>query len=371
MKLKQKYTRFGFTGFLMMLGLFVSAFILIYIADIIIIELKQKNILKQFENEDYYYINVTESLDEETSIEILENLINTLGKTRCNSSFDSTVNYIENQYEMFITELMININESPEMITQEGKKFLVSSEKSENTLIIGKSILKYSDDNVLIVNDIPVEISCVLNNEYSSGIDYSMFMIWDNCTENMKEKILKNMYERMISGFLKIKLYGNYPTNEDYQLIMESLKEYPVVLEKDEEISAPNEHLDATNRLLNIIFLPVCILFSLYTCFSISFLWLSQRKKEISIRKAFGFSNIQIFRMLVVDILFLSVPSVSIAIISNVVFRFIIGDYAVFNNLSWLKFIIIFIGMILEVVLCAFYLFQRLDKLVLSEEIKS
>ena len=42
MKIKHRYTRFGFSGFLLMLGLFVSAFILIYIADIIIIELKQK-----------------------------------------------------------------------------------------------------------------------------------------------------------------------------------------------------------------------------------------------------------------------------------------------------------------------------------------
>ena len=42
MKIKHRYTRFGFSGFLLMLGLFVSAFILIYIADIIIIALKQK-----------------------------------------------------------------------------------------------------------------------------------------------------------------------------------------------------------------------------------------------------------------------------------------------------------------------------------------
>ncbi|MBP1566263.1 MAG: ABC transporter permease [Oscillospiraceae bacterium] len=371
MKIKHRYTRFGFSGFLLMLGLFVSAFILIYIADIIIIELKQKNVLTQFENQNYYWIDKQENIDDDMTKEILEQIIITSQSTNCNVCFDNTVNDISNQLEQFEIELIINMNEYPEMITQTGEKISFPLESTQNPIILGKSMLKYCEDNILMVNEIPTEVSYVLNDEYSSGIDYSMYMFWNNCNDDMKEKLLENMVERMQSKFLRIKLYSNSSIDDDYQLILDSLKDYPVVLEKEENIKQENYHLDATNKLLNMIFLPVCILFSLYTCFCISFLWLSQRKKEISIRKAYGFSNLQIFKMLIVDILFLSIPSVIIAVISNIVFRFIINDRMIFDSLSLAKFAMICVGMISEVILCAFYLFQRLNKLILTEEIKS
>ncbi len=374
MKIINKYTKFGFSGILLMIGLFIASFVLLYAADVAVMLLKEKNIIRQFKYEDYYRLDIqgSNNLEYETEQQIVDSIISASDKMKCNVSFDNAFNDINNLIEQYDMHLILHSQEYPDLKTQEGKKIVFPVTECNNALIAGVSIAGMCDDQRNIsVNDIQVPVKYVLKDEYSSGIDFSMYMFWENCDDNMKQSLKEKLCDRLGEGHLIIKLSGNSSIDESFKSLEDSLKDYPVRLTYFNTKQNENSYQSAWDKFLNFLFLPSCILFSVFTCFSISWLWLSKRKKEIVIRKAYGYSGSQIFYMLFKDILFFSIPPVFLSVFTSLVYRLIINDPPSFDIYLLYKLLIICLGMILIVCLSALNTFSRINKMNLSKEIKS
>ena len=374
MKIINKYLKFGFSGILLMIGLFLVFFVLLYSADFLVVLLKENNVLRQFENENYYRIEIQDysNFDYDTENQIIETIIAASDTMDCNVWFDNTVNDINNLIEIYQMHLIIRSQEYPDLKSKDGKKIKFPVAECSNALIAGVSIAELCDDQQnILVNGIKVPVKYFLKDEFSTGIDYSMYMFWENCDENMKQSLKQKLCERLECGILEVKLSGNSSIEENFIILEDSLKDFPVRLFNITEIQKKEIYENEWDKFLNLLFLPSCVLFSIFTCFSVSWLWLSKRKKEIIIRKAYGYSGGQIFVLLFKDILFFSIPSLLLALITSLVYKIIINDIPDFDIYMFYKLAIICLGMIFIVCICALKMFSGISKMNLSAEIKS
>lgn len=355
-----KLNRFGVTGLLFMLGLAITAFVLMNIADVVSRIQKEEKGINKFAYSEKYWITPVDNEDFHLRAPALApKVISATQNVNCNASFYELAVNIEHQIDYSFVELVMNHPDDPKLISRDKRPIDVNFQKDGNAIIIGESMIAVTengDGRFLNFNGVIVPIAEILKNNSPSKIDNSIYAFWDCVDESLREYLTSRITERLSQLTLQIHFYDDDSIDDVRSFIGEmselGLKCEPV----GTYMGLGYEGTDAENlwyRVYNIIILPICIIFAVFTCFSASYLWLLSRTKEISIRKAYGYSNVKILSLIIIDEISFAVPSIITALIVQFVFCLFTDSLDFFDISFVLKFAFVCVGMPIITALCA------------------
>ncbi|WP_295077992.1 FtsX-like permease family protein [Ruminococcus sp.] len=358
--------RFGLNGIVFILGLVISSFVLINTIDI------SSRIAKEDESNNMYSENIQyrlrycgkSKLSEENCYNVVNDIINSLRDLNCNASIEGVGICINNQIDNMFPKIIINTQDDYKLQLNNNK--IVSSNIYEYELIVGESIIKLSDIqnvNQLHVADMSVPIQGVLKNNNAASIDYSILFIYDNCNENLKQYLTNQICDVFRDFNIKVNLYSDYPIDKESNKFIGNMKSLDVACENYISKYKGSDYQNYWYRFYNKIFITICLVFSLFTCFSLSFLWILGRKKEIAIRKAFGFSDFSIFKLLMKDIAKLTVSATLISIVVEIVYCIVFNNLSFFDKYFIVKFLAVYLGASIIGTLCALNLMKEVSKI--------
>ena len=114
-------------------------------------------------------------------------------------------------------------------------------------------------------------------------------------------------------------------------------------------------------RYYNSIFMGISLILSVLNCFTVSYLWILTRKKELAIRKAYGYSIPQITGMILRDVMKLCIPACFLAELIQFIYITVVGE-EIFTGQMFFKIFIVCMGMILIAILNALHMIQHIKK---------
>lgn len=211
-----------------------------------------------------------------------------------------------------------------------GDKLGYADKSSDKDVVIGKDFSEYVNNNKISLDGVEYSVVAVDYNKSDSEYDYSILTWYEDITEFTKEKIessealsiriLSDRYQATeIFNNLKDIITGIYPDSRVYI--------------EENEISLENY-----NETAYVEYYFMVYLFCVLNCMIAAQFWIMERKREIAIRKAYGFSSMKIFKILYLE--FTKIATISMGIcfvfkvltdkISNKAFVF---ELSVFNLL--------------------------------------
>lgn len=230
----------------------------------------------------------------------------------------------------------------------------------KNAVIIGESLEKYiiveDGKKYLDIDNERYNVIGILENNMSAGIDTSVYILWDTMDAGIKNEWMSQdlvfneiYYESNISGGL---FYDEFSTGA---------AEYGIELDDmgaaRNEVDYQNEWYKVTNKLL----LSVGLVFSVFTCFSVSYLWLLNRRKELAVRMSYGYSGWQIFKLLFTDTLRLMIPAFFISVIVQLIYGIFLDKAVLSGEMFLLRICVVFAGIFVIVMVNTLYLMRKLQ----------
>ncbi len=374
MKKNIKINRYGIAGFLFIIGLIISTFVLFNTVDVVSRIVREDKANKSYKYEERYFISYNYNnniLTEEDYVSKTKELLESLKKLDCNVSICDVGINVNNQIDDMFIELIINSKEDFCLYSQ--NECYIKPNMYKNKIFVGENILDLTlnkDRNTLIISDFIIEIADVLKNDNASGIDYRILGYLDDFDELKKNYFYKCMAERLSFGILLIDLYGNEPIDDSVDTLYSTLNNSSLVYTKYIPTYEGNDYQNYWYRFYNKIFISACVIFSVFTLFLLSYLWLANRKKEISIRKTYGYSGFEIFMLLVGDITKLCLISYLFAFILEIIYCLFFSDFSFFDSLFPLKLFAIFLGILFISILCALNLIRLVSTISPIDAIK-
>lgn len=330
MKIK-KIFRHSYVSALFVVGLAISCFVLINVSDLVSNMLRDNQNLHEYKFEKYVTVSAMNmeslTLDALTCAEEV---------TQGNIFVQSPVELNKSLDQYTIRVLMKQNEETGLSYTKLDK------ESQKNGAIIGESlkskILKDSDGYYVELSGIRIPIIGILDNKLTGGVDTSFYLFWEKCDENLQHKL--------ITLFDNYDFY--YASHEDiqdsYLEFIEILtskgfnaEEYDVIYSGDAE--------NAWYEIYHSFFLPICFLFSICNCFIVSYVWLLYRKREIAIRKAYGYHIGQLAVLLGKDISVLTLLGSMLAVFMQMLYSFFF-HVSLLDQQIWRRIGIIVVGML-------------------------
>lgn len=213
------------------------------------------------------------------------------------------------------------------MAANEGLPFLVEGEEDlkKEGLYIGENIQKYilkkDGKNYINISGIDMPVAGIIKNHMSAGIDDSMYIIWDNCSSTTKEK-LKTVICNESWNFQVMLQSRETDITDGWAEVIAMIEEQGFkVFENRPGYKYEDNRFNYFFQFYNKIIQGVVFVFSLFSCFMASTFWARSIRREIAIRRAFGwdlrqlgvhlcvcmvkFSCISFFLALVVEIVYL------------------------------------------------------------------
>lgn len=363
--MKRKFNRFGVTGWFFMLGLTVSAFVLVNISDMVSRIQKENAGVNNYSYSRILWVRPMN--DQDFSLNkagsLISPMINALCEANCNTSFYDLPIYVNNQIDFMQMELIINGSENVKFKNQDNK--MVKPEM-ENALYIGESILRMTDNRagkMLDLGNVKAPIAEILKNNNAAKIDYSICAFWVTLDDEFKEYLSKQITERLHANFLEVRFFGDTPIDESIRKFSDKMNELSLECEENDFFYNGRDARNYWYQFYNGLLLPICMVFGFFVCFSTSYLWVMTRKNEISIRKAYGYSNAQILSVIIKDGLFLALPALGAAIAAQLVFCAFLGDLDYFDIVFPLKLLFVCAGMLTITLICALRLTSNISKI--------
>lgn len=356
--------RFGITGILFVLGLIISSFVLINTIDIASRVTKEDISNNNYSERIYYRLSYNEKkLSKEEYNDTVRYIIDCLKELNCNSSIEDVGICVNNQIDDMFPEIVINTGDDFKLQLTDTKSY--TPDDNLYQLIVGESIVNLTDNhkgNKLDVSGIQVPIQGVFLNNNAASIDYSMMFIYDNCDQELKQYLFSQISDMFSSFDIQVNLYSDDTLEGEDKKFLRNMDERSIVCEKYTPRYGVSDYQNYWYRFYNKIFITVCMIFSLFTCFSLSYLWISSRKKEIAIRKAFGYSNKKIFLLVTKDIFRLTVPAIMVSMIIEVLYCLVFDNMSFFDKFFILKFVGVLLGAFIIGILCTVNVMQEVTK---------
>lgn len=376
---KITYNRFGVTGWLFILGLTISAFVLMNISDVVDRIRKEEVGINKFSYSEIYRIKPVdyESFYQHTS-ELAPGIISAALSSDCNTSFyDLSVN-AEHQIDYSFVELVMNSPHDQKLVSDNGEPIDVNFPKDSNAILIGESMVPITENGegkFLNLNNIIVPVADILKNYSPSKIDNSIYAFWDSVDDDFRKYLTSRIIERLSELTLQIRFYDDSPISDDVSRFSDEMEDLGLWCEPaGTYLGLGYNGKDAENlwyRAYNIVLLPVCVVFAVFTCFTASYLWLLSRTKELSIRKAYGYTNAQILALVIKDEFLLAIPSAAAALVIQFLLCLLTNSIDFFDILFIPKFAFVCAGLILIAVLCALRQIKSLSRISPAEAVKN
>lgn len=354
--MKNRFNRFGITGWLFMLGLTVSAFVLINISDMLSRIQKEEagvniyNYSRIFwvtpvDNENFYF-EKTEALTPE--------IIDALCDAECCTSFYDLSVYLNHQIHPMHAEVIMKGTENAKFTNRDNKP-IDPLTANTNAVFVGENMLKLSengDGKMLDLGEIKVPIDQVLKNNNAAKIDYSIYAFWETADDEFKEYLTGQISEKLHDFFLKVRFFGDEPIDDEIREFTEKMESLSLECVEYDYFYQGRDARNYWYQFYNGLLLPICMIFGIFVCFSTSYLWIVSRKHEISIRKAYGYSNAQILGLIIKDGLMLTLPSIGGAVIVQFIFCLIFRELDYFDLFFPLKLLLVCAGMFVITLYC-------------------
>ncbi|MFD6508969.1 MULTISPECIES: ABC transporter permease [unclassified Bacillus (in: firmicutes)] len=198
---------------------------------------------------------------------------------------------------------LINKNWSPPLIKGSRMK-----EGEENSVIVGKSIYKESETIKLFSREYRVKGVSGANTGYA--YNYNVYVGLNDMPDEVKRRIQnENIFQMIVRS------------NEDPEKEIGTFIQYVKQNNKNLNIKVVNEkknyekEKNSSQALTEQLALPYRLIFiALINCIIVSYFWIYTKKKSISLRKALGASNLNLF-VLIFSQLFICAISAAICAI--------------------------------------------------------
>ena len=276
--------------------------------------------------------------------------------------------HIDRQRDGKLAYVLMSDNEK--LLLDYKKGGYKKGEAYKNAVIIGESLEKYiKEDNgkkyIDIDND-RFNVIGILENKMSAGIDSSIFVLWDTMDEAIKENWLENDF-----GTHEIYYESNVSEGTFFETLSSEALQYGIELDnyssKKNETDYQNEWYKVTNKIL----LAIGLVFSIFTTFSVSYLWLLNRKRELAVRMSYGYSSYHIFKLLFKDTVYLIIPAFLLSVVVQLIYGVIFDKAVLFGEAFLLRMFVIFIGIFGIVMVNTLYLMRKLKSfsiMMINEE---
>ena len=180
----------------------------------------------------------------------------------------------------------------------------------------------------ILINGIYFEVIDYLM-DYSTDSERKVLIFWDNLSNEEKKQWIYSNQLSGTDGFILTFMSNKETAKESAESVMKTFRENGFSIE-----SAYSEYRDNyvmsmqdPNVQMVVSMTAILLIFAFVSCFYVSGLWINKRKKELVIRKAFGFDLLDIVKVLFGDLLKISCVAVVIAIVLQYVYRsFIIKE---------------------------------------------
>lgn len=360
------FNRFGVPGRLFMLGLAISAFVLLNIADVISRVQKEEAGINRFAYSEVYWVRPEDTSNFHLKAPSLTpEIISAIQSVECNVSFYELPIYVNHQIDFMQAELIMNLPEDLRLTSRDKKPIHIP--ETENGIVIGESMIELTENGegkILDLGDIKVPVAEVLKDDNPAKIDYSMYMFRENADESFREYLTSRITERLEEMFLQVRFFGDDPIDNDVRKFTEAMSELGLVCEPVGSYLGlgwwGHDYQNLWYRMYNIIVLPICIVFAVFTCFTTSYLWIRSREKEISIRKAYGYGSFRILSLVIKEGLFLTLPALGAAVVLQFIMCLATHSLDFFDIFFILKLLFVGAGMLLITVLCAVRQIKRI-----------
>lgn len=353
------FNRFGVPGRLFMLGLAISAFVLLNIADVISRVQKEEAGINRFAYSEVYWVRPEDTSNFHFKAPSLTpEIISAIQSVECNVSFYDLPVYVDHQIDFMQAELVMNSPEDLRLTSRDKKP--IDIPETKNGVVIGESMIELTENGggrILDLGDIKVPVAEVLKDDNPAKIDYSIYIFWENADEDFREYLTARITGRLEGMFLQVRFYGDEPLGGDVRKFTEAMSEPGLVCEPVDSYLGlgwwGHDYQNLWYRMYNIFVLPICIIFAVFTCFTTSYLWIRSREKEISIRKAYGYGSLRILSLVIKDGIFLTLPALGAAVVLQFIVCLAANSLDFFDIFFILKLLFVGVGMLLITVLCA------------------
>ena len=225
------FNRFGVPGRLFMLGLAISAFVLLNIADVISRVQKEEAGINRFAYSEVYWVRPEDTLNFHLKAPSLTpEIISAIQSVECNVSFYELPVYVNHQIDFMQAELIMNLPEDLRLTSRDKKPIHIP--ETENGIVIGESMIELTENGegkILDLGDIKVPVAEVLKDDNPAKIDYSMYMFRENADESFREYLTSRITERLEEMFLQVRFFGDDPIDNDVRKFTEAMSELGLV----------------------------------------------------------------------------------------------------------------------------------------------
>lgn len=372
MKRLHTVSRYGISGWILLIGLTISSFVLVNAMDAASRVWKEERHHSYYQQSESFWLRYSGdysgymgdySEDSQKWTELVEELLSSIKDFSCNVDIESLGVEVNHQIQDMFIHLVILPQEDFRLISRENERIDPSSFPADsNPIIVGESVEKNltirQEGKLLNIGDMQFPVAEVLRNDNAAEIDYSIYLFWDCCDEELRQYLREQMSKRLSQDWLRIRLYSNSEISADREKLFSRMRELSLECEPYSTSYAGDDYQNYWYRGYSTIFIGVCMVFSVFACFGISYLWLYRRAKEIAIRKAYGYSGFQIFKLLMKNMAGIAAFAVLASLALEAVYGIFTHDLTFFDAGFLLKLVAVGIGMLLIAGLCTLKLME-------------
>lgn len=321
MYIVKKFFRNIPTGILMILGFSILMFMIFNtLALLNSINMKSSNIYK-YNQELSIFLDSTESNYKINSSELV------IGKGNIYINNESA--YINEINMETVVHGLMQYREDLKYELSYGKYPALDIECNQPSAVVGYDIYKEAsvkgNDRYITILGVEYKIVGVLQKKAADNIDYTVIAFIESLSEKDRNEYIRKSTNNYTSYYLDYQS-DNYDYRKGVENLIAKLKSDEIKIYILEErlsagVHSVNDGIDGFKK--NTIYLVVvCCLFN---CFTITKLWIRNRYIELSIRKAYGYNLIQIFLLLVKDLVKYVIISVALGFVMQIIYNLIKG----------------------------------------------
>lgn len=363
----KRFNRFGIKGLLFITGLFVASLVMLNITDVVSRVRKEESGLNRYKYNVTLGIKPGGSFDAEFISKTVPEVFSLIESVNCNTILEVIAN-IEFQSSTFTLKTVMHQSEDLKLVSRDNKPISTDYPAGSNSVVIGESIVDLTENHegeILNIGGNRASVEAVMK---KTGVmaDTNVYAFWDSFDEQFREYIIGRFEYPLFS----VSFFGDSPVSDEVNAFSAALGELGLTASNVNQSFNGNDMENVWYRLYNQILLPIGIFFAVVVCLSSSLFWIMSRKNEISIRKAYGYSNSQIFGLIIKDELRMTLPAIAAAITVQFIFCAIWGTLDFFDALFPIKLAGAAAGMFLMTLLCAAYLTKSIKSISPAEAIK-
>jgi len=250
--------------------------------------------------------------------------------------------YLNTNTNVFLTDIKIYINNEPtnyvcNIILKYDEQFnfksafgheIITSEIESGCILLGQTMAyylvnTYGDRSKITISGNTLSVIDILENNMSGGIDNAIWIIWDKVPPDAKEILTQLIAEQPI---IRISFRSNISLTEIYSNFSNQLLHEWNCQPQIFEASYSGAYQNLWHQSYGVLYNGLSFLFAMSTIFIAINLWLLRRKKEIVIRKTYGFSTAKIIGILIIDILLIIAFAIILALFLQLFYHLIFGS---------------------------------------------